>query len=89
MEKKQKNTSNSNSNTNNGSNSNANNNWNISSTNNNPNIQKLIFSKEDIYLENDPEIEEFKRKITNDSIPAGHIIKIKPYFSKRWLEEIK
>ncbi len=53
---------------------------------NNSNIKKLI---EDYnYNDFDHEIEEFKRKLIFDSIQASQIIKIKPYFSQRWIEDI-
>lgn len=47
---------------------------------------KSVF-KEDI--EDDQEIEEFKKKLISESVYAHEIQKIKPFLSKNWIEELR
>lgn len=53
------------------------------------NIHKYIFNPLEDIIENDAEVEEFKKKIQLDSIHARNIKKIKPNFTKRWIEDIR
>lgn len=39
-------------------------------------------------FENDNEVEEFKKKLQDDSIHAESVKKIKPFFTQEWLKDI-